>query len=67
VTAYNNKCSRDWTLFWFYHKVPLDEATQSHPLITKKIRNLGNNPSVDVNEKLEYESFVDMLQEITKL
>jgi hypothetical protein len=39
VTAYKNKWTLDWTSFWFYHKVTLDEATQSHPLITDKIQN----------------------------
>lgn len=39
VTTYKNKWPSDWTSFWFYHKVPLDEATQSHPLITNKIQN----------------------------
>ena len=33
VGASKNKWPRDWSSFWFYHKVPLDPATKRHPLV----------------------------------
>ena len=36
VVAYRNKWG-DCTAMWFYHKIPLDEATQGHPLVVKEI------------------------------
>jgi hypothetical protein len=67
VTAYKNKWPSDWTSFWFYHKVALDDATQSHNLITDKIRNLGDTPRVDVDEMEDRLAFVAMLWEVSKV
>jgi len=36
ATAYRNKWG-EWTSMWFYYKVPLDEMTQSHPLVVREI------------------------------
>jgi hypothetical protein len=67
VTAYKNKWPLDWASFWFYHKVALDDATQSHPLITDKIRNLGDTPRVDIEDTEDRLAFVAMLREVSKV
>ena len=48
VVAYKYKWSGDWASYWFYHKVPLDPAPKRHPLMVKKIGNLGESPKVKV-------------------
>jgi hypothetical protein len=35
VVAHGNRWG-EWTSMWFYHKVPLNEAMQSHPLVVKE-------------------------------
>jgi hypothetical protein len=67
VTAYKNKWPVDWTLYWFYHKVPMDGATQSHPLVAERIWNLGETPRVDVEDTENRLAFIDMLQEVSKV
>ena len=48
IVAYKNKWAIDWASHWFYHKVPLDPAPKRHPLMVKKIGNLGESPKVKV-------------------
>ena len=48
VAASKNKWPGDWASYWFYHKVPLDPAPKRHPLMVKKIGNLGESPKVKV-------------------
>ena len=68
VVAYRNKWSGDWTLMWFYHKVPLDAAMKSHPLVVKEIGPLGEPPVVEVDEKTpEQEALIAMLREVSKV
>jgi len=54
---------------WFYHKVPLDEGTQGHPLVVKELGLLREQPpSVDVDEGMEEaEAHVTMLREVSKV
>lgn len=67
MTAYKNKWE-DWTCYWFYHKVPLDSATGTHPLVVKQIQNLpSTTPSVNVEEFPEHRALVDMLREVSKV
>lgn len=40
---------------------------QSHPLVTDKIRNLGDTPRVDVEDIEDRLSFVAMLLEVSKV
>ena len=68
VVAYRNKWSRDWTLMWFYHKVPLNNAMKSHPLVVKEIGPLGEPLVVEVDEKTpEQEALIVMLREVSKV
>src|SRR6185312_2029267 len=48
VGASNYKWPGDWSSFWFYHKVPLDPEMKRHPLVVRKLGNLGDTPKVDV-------------------
>ena len=54
---------------WFYHKVPLVETTQSHPLVVKEIGLLREQPpSVEVDEGTEEaKAHVAMLREVSKV
>ena len=36
MTTYHNKWG-EWTSMWFYHKVPIDETSQSQPLVVREI------------------------------
>jgi hypothetical protein len=39
---------------WFYHKVPLDGSSRTHPLVVKEIGFLLEQPpSVEVDEGME--------------
>jgi hypothetical protein len=67
VTAYKNKWPVDWTSYSFYHKVTLDEATQSHPLIVDRIQNLGETPRVDINDTEDRLAIVAMFREVLKV
>jgi len=68
VVAYRNRWG-DWTGMWFHHKVPLTEATQSHPLVVKEIGLLREPPpSVEVDEGTEEaKNHVAMLHEVSKV
>ncbi|RLN38632.1 hypothetical protein C2845_PM01G44450 [Panicum miliaceum] len=67
VTAYKNKWPMDWTSHWFYHKVTLDLETRSHPLVTDRIRNLGDTPRLIAEETEDHLGFVAMLRPISKV
>ena len=55
-------------MMWFYHKVPLDTATKSYPLVVKEIVSLGEPSVVDVDEKTpEQEALIVMLREVSKV
>ena len=55
-------------MMWFYHKVPLDAAMKSHPLVVKEIGPLGEPPVVEVDEKTpEQEALIAMLREVSKV
>jgi hypothetical protein len=54
-------------LHWFFHKVPLDEATQSNPLVTDKIRNLGETSRVDIEDMEDRLAYVAMFREVSKV
>jgi hypothetical protein len=45
----------------------LDAATHSHPLVTDKIRNLGETPRVNVEDMEDCLAFVAMVREMLKL
>ena len=66
VVAYRNKWG-EWPTMWFYHKVPLVEAT--HPLVVKEIGLLREQPpSVEVDEGTEVaKAHVAMLREVSKV
>jgi hypothetical protein len=68
IIAYRNKWG-DWTSMWFYHKVPLDEATQTHPLVVKEFSPLREQPpSMEVDEGMEEaKAHVAMLREVSKV
>ena len=36
VVGYRNRWGA-WTMMWFYHKVPLDGSSRTHPLVVKEI------------------------------
>ncbi|RLN29321.1 hypothetical protein C2845_PM05G21890 [Panicum miliaceum] len=67
VTAYKNKWPVDWTSHRFYHKVTLDSETRSHPLVTDRIRNLGDTPRLVADETEDRLGFVEMLQQMSKV
>jgi hypothetical protein len=67
VTAYKKNGLWIGLRFLFYHKVSLDINTQSHPLVTDKIRNLVETPLVDVEDTEDCLAFVAMLQEVLKV
>ena len=54
---------------WFYHKVPLDGSSQTHPLVVKEIGFLPKQPpSVEVDEGTEEaKAHVMMLRKVSKL
>lgn len=68
VVAYRNRWGA-WTTMWFYHKVSLDESSQTHPLVVKEIGFLPEQPlSVEVDEGTEEaKAHVAMLREVSKL
>ena len=53
----------------FYHKVPLDGSSRTHPLVVKEIGFLSEQPpSVEVDEGTEeVRAHVAMLREVSKL
>jgi len=57
----------DWSSFWFYHKVPLDPETKRHPLVVRKLGNLGDTPKVDVARIPANEAFMTVLREVSKV
>ena len=67
VTTSKNKWPRDWASYWFYHKVPLDPETESHPLVVKEIELLEEPRVVEVDEKSEHEALIVMLHEVSKV
>ena len=68
VVAYRNRWGT-WTSMWFYHKVPLNGATRTHPLVVKVFGPLWEKPpSVEVDEGTEEaKAHVAMLREVSKL
>ena len=54
---------------WFYHKVPLNGATRTHPLVVKEFGPLCEQPlSVEVDEGTEEaKAHVAMLHEVSKV
>ena len=54
---------------WFYHKVPLNGATRTHPLVVKEFGPLREQPpSVEVDEGTEEaKAHVAMLRKVSKL
>ena len=54
---------------WFYHKVPLDGSSRTHPLVVKEFGPLSEQPpSVEVDEETEEaKAHVAMLREVSKL
>ena len=54
---------------WFYHKVPLEGSSGTHPLVVKEIGFLPEQPpSVEVDEGTEEaKAHVAMLREVSKL
>jgi len=68
VVSYRNKWG-DWSTMWFYNKVPLDKATQGHPLVVKGLGLLREQPqSVEVDEGMEEaKAHVTMLRDVSKV
>ena len=54
---------------WFYHKVPLDGSSRTHPLVVKEIGPLPEQPPfVEVDEGTEEaKAHIAMLREVSKL
>ena len=54
---------------WFYHKVPLDGSSRTHPLVVKEFGFLPEQtPSVEVDEGTEEaKAHIAMLREVSKL
>ena len=54
---------------WFYHKVPLDGSSRTHPLVVKEFGLLPEQPqSLEVDEGTEEaKAHVAMLREVSKL
>ena len=67
VGVSKNKWPGDWSSFWFYHQVPLDTATKRHPLVTRKLGNLGNTPKVDADCVPANEAYLTILREVSKV
>ena len=67
VGVSKNKWPGDWSSFWFYHQVPLDPATKRHPLVTRKLGNLGNTPKVDADRVPANEAYLTILREVSKV
>lgn len=66
LTAYKNKWPDDWAS-WFYHNMNLDTDTKSHPLVTNRIRELGETPRIEVTNADEHSAFVAMLRSVSKV
>ena len=68
ATAYCNKWG-EWTSMWFYYKVPLDEMTQSHPLVVREVGLLKEQPpAVEVDGgSSEAKAHIAMLREVSKV
>ena len=68
VVAYHNRWGA-WTTMWFYHKVPLEGPSGTHPLVVKEIGFLPEQPpSVEVDEGTEEaKAHIAMLREVSKL
>ena len=67
IGALKNKWPGDWSSFWFYHKVPLDPETKRHPLVVRKLSNLGNTPKVDVARIPANEAYMTVLRGVSKV
>ena len=67
MAASKNKWAGDWASYWFYHKVPLDPTMKCHPLVTKRITNLGDTPKVDVDRVPANEAYLSILREVLKV
>ena len=68
VVAYRNRWGA-WQTMWFYHKVPLEGPSGTHPLVVKEIGFLPEQPpSVEVDEGTEEaKAHIAMLREVSKL
>ena len=62
-----NKWPGDWSSFLFYHKVPLDPETKRHPLVTRKLGNLGDTPKVDVAHVSANEAYLTVHRGVSKV
>jgi len=47
--------------------VPFDPATKRHPLVIRKIANLGDTPKVDVDRVPANEAYLSILREVSKV
>ena len=47
--------------------MPLDQATKRHPLVTRKLGNLGDTPKVDADRVPANEAYRTILREVSKV
>ena len=67
VGASKNKWPGDWSSFWFYHKGPLDPEMKRHPLVVRKLGNLGNTSKMDVARIPDNEAYMTVLRGVSKV
>ena len=67
IPSSKNKWPGDWASYWFYHKVPLDSTMKCHPLVVRRIGNMGDTPKVDVERVAVNEMYRSVLREVSKL
>ena len=67
VGASKNKWPGDWSSYWFYHKVPLDPTMKRHPLVIRKLGNMGDTPKVDVDRVPANEAYLATLHGVSKV
>ena len=66
VPASKNKWANDWSSYWFYHKVTLDPATRTHPLVVDSIAALGDVPKAACHVRAEDEVLLSLLRKLSK-
>ena len=67
VGASKNRWPGDWSSFWFYHKGPLDPEMKRHPLVVRKLDNLGNTSKMDVARIPDNEAYMTVLRGVSKV
>ena len=67
VGASKNKWLGDWSSLWLYHKVPLDPEMKRHPLVVRKLGNLGNTSKMDVARIPDNEAYMTVLRGVSKV